>query len=58
MITAYLMVSAFIFGWFLASVYHKGNKYTAWEFIGIAGLTIAWPFLAVVFIIMHKDGKL
>lgn len=54
----YFMISAFILGWFLASAYHKGLRYTAWEFIGVAGFAVAWPLLAVALIIMHKDGKL
>lgn len=58
MITAYLMIGAFLGGWLAGAAYKAGNKWTAWEIAGTSLLCLAWPFLAFVLFKMCREGKL
>lgn len=46
MIAAYFLISAFIMGWMFGVDYMNDIRWTFWERVGTAALSIAWPYLA------------
>lgn len=46
MIITYFLISAFIMGWMFGVDYMGDIRWTLWERVGTALLSIGWPYLA------------
>lgn len=51
MITAYLMISSFVFGVYCTAAYEREEKLPAADWVLIAFLSIAWPILIPMLVI-------
>ena len=45
MLTLYLMIGSLILGWISSGIVSDHKKYSVWEWVGIVGLCLIWPYL-------------
>lgn len=45
MLTLYLMIGSLILGWISSGIVSGNKKYSVWEWVGIVGLCLIWPYL-------------
>lgn len=61
MVTAillYLMVAAFLAGWWFGSDWAQSNNRPYLDRVGIIGLALVWPYTLVIIIKLRWEGKL